>query len=155
MRNNFTVNPLYVNVAVVYDKRSNDGTTVVGTGDFFRSRGGNTRAQDFGTALGGLEFRCLPLNTDRFSVIRHKRFMLLSKNPVNTTYAYATGKSFKLYEDWIPLKRRITFEDGSAQSKIWLLIWCDEMFANPGDAPEGGALTLTRRCTIYFKEPKV
>lgn len=154
MRNNFTVQPLYVNVAVVYDKRSNDGTTVVSQNDFFRSRGGNTRAQDFGLNLGSTEFRCLPLNTDRFSVLRHKRFMLMARDLENSTYASGAMRNFKIYEDWISLKRKITFEDGSAQSKIWLLMWCDGFMTVPGAASIPDALSVQRRVTVYFREPK-
>ena len=79
--NHLQTAPLLVNYAIVYDKRSNDGTTTVNTGDFFRANGGTQRAKDFSTVLSSAEFHCLPLNTDRFTVLWHKRFKLGVNTP--------------------------------------------------------------------------
>lgn len=143
--------PMYFHSAIVYDKRSNDGTTIVTTDDFFRSRQGNERSVDFSTALSSLEFRCLPLNTDRFSVLRHKRFFL---TPVNSGAGFtaASGKNYKLYEDYIRLKKLVRWNDNQAQSKIWWLQWFDYYGRVGGDPAEVGGATMTRMCTMYFKD---
>jgi hypothetical protein len=64
-------NPLYVNVAVVHLKNTDSGLNT----DFFRGASGS-RGVDFDISLNSNEFHCLPLNTDKFVVLSHKRHCL-------------------------------------------------------------------------------
>jgi hypothetical protein len=65
-------NPLYVNVAVVHLKNTDAPLNQ----DFFRSSGGPTRGTDFNESLNSNEFHSLPMNTDKFVVLSHKRYRL-------------------------------------------------------------------------------
>lgn len=150
-------NTLLFNMAVVYDKRANDETTAISTSDFFRSNEGNARAVDFSILLASHEFHCLPLNTDRFTVLAHKRWKLRTgfgvANGAGDPY-WSNQDSGKFMEYWIPLKKKITFEDGHAQSKIWLLYWCDRWQTGPTNTPVANSANIDYRVVAYFREPK-
>lgn len=150
---NYSVNPVLLNVAVVYDKRSNDGTVIMALDDFFRSSEGNNRAKDFSITLDANEFHCLPLNTDRFSVLKHGRFTL-GPTQSATVGAYTVNReNYKSIMWWVPLKKQIRYNDGNAQSKVWLIWWCDKFQAGTGVAAVTIGQTQIHAVT-YFKEPK-
>lgn len=142
--------PLYFNYAVVYDKRANDGTVIMDDTDFFRGRGGTQRSTDFTNLLCGLDFRCLPLNTDRFSVFCHKRYML--NGDVNeTVYDTNKGANYKTIEFYLPIKKKIVYEDGRCQSKLWEVYWCDQFSSATGATPVADAMFRNERITAYFR----
>lgn len=149
---NARTKPLYVNIAVVHSKKDNDTVGSIGTGDFFRSNG-NGRAQTFSDALSSLEFHCLPINSDRFNVLTHKRMVL---DPVSAASGYSAtdGKSFTSVGMWVPVKRQIRFNGGEAQSKIWLIYWFDEFDTPQTDLSIPNAVKVSEHHVTYFKEPK-
>ena len=151
--NHLQTAPLLVNYAIVYDKRSNDGTTTVNTGDFFRANGGTQRAKDFSTVLSSAEFHCLPLNTDRFTVLWHKRFKLGVNTP-SGGYSNNSRENYRMIQKYQKINKLIRYEDGSAQSKIWLMWWCD-LFSNPAATPAAAnVLQYQHEGIVYFREPK-
>lgn len=149
-RNNLTV-PLYLNMAVVFDKK--DPTTFVSGNDFFRGNG-DSRSQDFSTTtLSAMGFHCLPLNKDRFTILWHSRKILgAGTSPINNFSNYSR-ENHKVFKRWIPLKKQITYTEGSANSKIWLLWWCDRMQGAPGDPITSQAVSMQRHVVSYFREP--
>lgn len=146
--------PVLVNYAVVYDKRSSDGTLFPTTSDFFRGSG-TERAMDFDTSLSSVEFHCAPLNTDRFVVLLHKRFTL-APNPSTTSAGYTSNnrENYRSFDWWIPLKKQIRFEDGRAQSHVWLLFWCDRHNSPGGTLPNPTTMIWSHKIITYFREPK-
>lgn len=144
--------PIYFNWALVYDKRSNDTVGTVSVADFFRGNG-STRAKDFGTDLSAIEFHCNPLNSDRFTVLKHERHTL-GKAIAGTTNYTDTKNSFKSVNRWIPIKRQIRYEDGEAQSKVWLLYWCDRMLNPPAQAVQLAQIDIQEYHVTYFRDVK-
>lgn len=142
--------PIYYNIALVYDRRSNDGDNTITTADFFHSLGGNARALDFAVGLASFEFHRLPLNTDRFTVVKHWRGTLTQQS--GTAYLTNSGNSWKSLSKWVPLKRKIAYEDGNPQSDIWLLVWCDRFEDGLTVEPVVNTLFWNSRVTTYFKE---
>jgi len=146
--------PLYVNVAVVHDKRSNDETTTVSESDFFRGNGEN-RSVDFSTALSSQQMHCLPLNADRFTILAHKRLRLNSKSAA-LSFQEGQGRNYLNKDFYIPIKRQIRYNDDQGQSKIWLLYWCSGFgdVGGGGSAIETNALSLSEHHITYFREPR-
>jgi len=146
-------NPLYYHIAVI---APHGNTNIPNTTDFFRSTGGTERSADFGTALSSIEFRCLPINTDKYTVLWHQRIML---NAVNNTASFAArdGRNYGLVEKYIPMNRQIRYDStnaGSCENPVYVVHWADE-FQSPGGATAvAGAYSKQRRYVMYFKEPK-
>lgn len=150
LRNNLAI-PLVYNIAVVYDKRSNDDTASVSVNDFFRGSGAN-RAVDFSTGLSALQLHCKPLNKDRFTILWHHRGQLAPRQ--DGTNFNSTYPNIKQLHKWIGLRKQVSYEDGHAQSKIWLIYWCDQFQDEASDAAIVGALTFQEYHITYFREPK-
>lgn len=149
-RNNATV-PLLVNYAIVHDKQTNNALTSVNPNDFFRTQGSTSRNTDFNNALSSLEFHCNHLNTDRFTVLHHRRIML-GPSPISTGYTPNVRTNFRQIRKYVPIKRKIAFEDNLAQSKIWFIMWCDRQFTTGGSSSVAGAIEWQERHWSYFRE---
>lgn len=151
---NQTNDALYVNVAVVVPLRA---TSVTNT-DFFRSSVGNTRSTDFNaTALTGLEFHCLPINSDKHRVLWHKRFRL---TPRDTTGGLTDhqGRSYMTIEKYIKYKRQLRFANNTDAipegASPFLIYWCSGFGTSLAAGSTASALQVTRRFVTYFREPK-
>lgn len=141
--------PIFFNMAVVYDKRTNDDVTVPTLEDFFRGNGSGSRAQDFDpTNLAGMQFHCLPLNTDRFTVLKHKRLLLNGNSGGNNQ----RGTNYKFMQFYCPVKKRIAYEDGQCQSKIHLLYWCAKFNTNSAAGIEPTVAFVNIRAHGYFRD---
>lgn len=151
---NKTSDPIYLNVAVVHDKRSNDTSTLLGSADFFRGMG-SSRAREFGIALTANEFHCLPLNVDRFTVLYHSRSTLAPKFSGTTgDFVNNRGKNYINIDKWVKLKRQIRYESNNAQSKVWLIWWCDKWGAPAMTPVANDVIDFNHRVVTYFREPK-
>jgi len=145
--------PLYYNIAVV---APHGNTSTPNQTDFFRSTGGTTRSTDFGTSLSSLEFHCLPINTDKYTVLYHKRIML---NAVNNTASFAArdGRNYCVHDHYVKMNRQIRYDDttsGSCENPVYVVHWADEFQTASGSAVVSGAYSKQRRYVMYFKEPK-
>lgn len=145
--------PLHVSVAVISPKSGNSVTTV----DFFRdTSGSNERARNFGTALSGVQYECLPINIDKYVVLRHKRYMLTPGGTVSPDFKSESGNSFLSLSWWLPINRQLRYNDTTGEPEanaIFLVWWCDRHFATAGS---GGAadLEILKHTICYFREPK-
>lgn len=147
--------PLYVNLAFVYDRESNKGTVIVSDSEFFRANTGNTRYRDFNGAMTAMERHCLPLNTDRFTIISHKRYKLGVASGSAGYNANIAPKAYMTICRYIKLRKRITYtEDDKANSKIWMLLWCDKFGDSSTDPISANALAYDYTISAYFREIK-
>lgn len=154
---NLASEPLYVNVAVLSLKAgASSGSGQVNVNDFFRASAGPDRARDFGSTLTGMEFHCLPINTDRYTILKHKRYRLVP--PVTGTTVSHSGSSYMNIDWWIPLKRQIRWDAGTASDPeagaVTFVYWADKMFNTAGTAIETSQFRFSSRLVTYFKEPK-
>lgn len=141
--------PLYVNIAILAPKGNQQGITIT---DFFRGFG-TVRNKSFTNALTANEFHCLPINTDRYTVLRHMRFSL---NGTGTTYAREFGGTWRDVDMYLPLKRTVRFESSastSCETPVYLVKWCDNVM-NPTAQTATTGMEYQERIITYFKEPK-
>lgn len=145
---------LYLNVAVVSPKESVCADSDL-TVDFFGGQGGlaNARSRDFNTTLTSNEFRCLPINTDKWVVLKHER-KLLAPAALATDYnTYTTNM------DWyIKINRQLQFQANpevpDPVNPVYLVWWADQVFEEAGAAGQANAFRYGIRTIIYFRDPK-
>lgn len=157
---NQNANILYLNCAVIVTKGCADNEGTLPNEDFFRSMGGSERTVDFGTALTGLDFHCLPINTDKYHVLRHRRYKLARMIPqargVGTDNDVG-NKNYMTIKWWIPIKKQLRWQStGSTYSEtaIWFVYWCDNQFATSLSAPVSNVLLHNVQNYAYFRESK-
>jgi hypothetical protein len=149
---NIRDDPLYFNLAVIAPKGA---TATPVTPDFFR---GSTddRAIDFGTALTSNEFHCLPINTDKYVVLLHKRYRL-GPSPGATLYTNENSNNFLNIDRYVSLKRQLRWskDEQSAESgRVYVVHWAAAFGASTGTLPAANSYSMSKRYISYWKEPK-
>jgi len=116
-RNTGNTNPVNLNIAVLAPKSTGAGNVPVAT-EFFRGDVG-TRAIDFGVTLSANEFRCRPINSDEYNILRHKRYTLAQTAHLKWM-EQRTLKNFLQIKWFIKAKRQIRYSasDGNTQPRI-------------------------------------
>lgn len=152
VRNGRTV-PMNWHLAVVSNKQN--GTTVTTT-DFFRSPS-DTRAQDFTTAINDLTMDNLALNSDKYQILKHKKWQLVPSSN-NTTWQANSGKNFTTIRWYVPLKRQLRFEQNTDTipntGNVFLVYWCSHMADGSGDPAVVDGWDVGYRTEMYFREPR-
>lgn len=138
---------LFWNMAIISPKDETTKTTFTTT-KFFRGSG-STRYHAFDNNLTALEFRCLPINTDEFNVLKHKRMVL-------APYSAVDGTNNKMIEFYWSLNRQIRYEDGTAfpeGKQVYLVQWFDTQNSAAASVPRLVG-DMQERVVKYFREPK-
>lgn len=148
---NINAGALYVNVALVSHRDS--GNTL--THEFFR-HDGTVRSVDFGTALSAIEIAGNPLNTDKFAVLKHRRYRL-NGNPVTAGYSEGSGKSYMDIDWYQPINRNIQYDTSAstnvdASSNIYLLYWMDLWGATAGASIEPTVAMVNWKVVAYHHD---
>jgi len=139
---------LTCNIALVAQKDpSVAGTATVD--EFFRNLGtGVTRGTDFDVALSSIEFHMLPLNTDKFTILKHQRFVLAPPSSGVAPYN-------KEIDWWVPLDRQLTYRDATSTScndQLLVLFWFDSYGALGGSASLANKCFVQMVATTFFRE---
>lgn len=148
--------PIYFHLAVANIKSLYTGAT---SQDFFRDEGrGNKRASHFDTSLSGMDMHCLPINTDKFNVLMHKKMILGKKHDISD-YNSLGRANYTQGDFWLDIKRQIRFDgEGNTQfntDKLMLLYWCTPVDAAT-DAPVlTDMVKFSKRVVAYWREPTV
>lgn len=153
LRNRSTA-PMYMNVAILATKGGTESSSV-GVSDFFRASVGGNRARDFANDLTGMEFHCLPINTDRYTILRHKRFRFIEDG--GTTYNSQSGRDYTNINWYVRLNRQLRYDSntGTPESgNVYLVYWADLFETNSGTAPITGAFSNSWRVVTTFREPR-
>lgn len=145
--------PLYVNVAIVVPKQS----VGVSTSGFFRDST-SSRAIDFdATQLTGMEFHCLPINTDKYYVLHHRRYRLASSDSATNVYKEGNSKNFLNLDFYKKFNRQIRYEDNSditaEAGRPYLLHWASNWGTGTGEVAVT-SYSSSHRIIAYFREPK-
>jgi len=148
---NQNTDPLYLNVAVIHPKATTNGGQV-DTNNFFRDTSAN-RARDFDIGMTGLEFHCLPINTDDYVVLKHKRFRLGPMPTPSSSDPSITQNNSNNYMniDWyIRLNRQVRWnndeDDKPTDGDVYVVYWADKMFASASTL----AVSNVLRCCSYW-----
>ena len=146
---NERTNPIFVNIALLATK-----TGTYGTNDFFRGDG-NERSVAFSTGLSSIEFRCCPINTDKYHILMHRRLLLNGSSAI-------TGVDYQrsihqLVEKWLPLRRQIRWENengATTSNEDMRLVWWGDSIMQPGGAlAQADAFRINYKVTTYFRDP--
>ena len=157
MVRNRTDRPVYWHWALISSKINLNNTP--STDNFFRGSG-NQRGVDFANDLTSLEFHCLPINTDIYNILKHKKYRINSYGRTTsadaTTWQEHSGRNYMDVKAWIPLKRQLRFDNNTSDSPIsgsvFLVHWCDQISTSGGVAPVSTVLSIQQRHIAYFRE---
>lgn len=153
VKNNNNI-PLYLNVALLSPKNQG-GITVE---NFWRSNG-EERGQDFSSNQPSLAYHCLNINTDKFYILKHKRYRLAHDNPAGgTLFQDNKGNSFMNLDWYVKLKRQIRYDRTDTSlpidGAVYLVYYADGWTASQGSAPVANAFEVMQRHITYFRESK-
>lgn len=144
----------YVNMAILSPK---DALTVEDE-DFFRTAGlDSTRYVDFSNALSSMQFAHLGLNTDRYTVLLHKRWKVNTRIESASVNRGIGSSDWRTYKTYVKVNRQISYDSASSQQcndPIFMVIWTDQPGAIAASTPAPAVLQWASLITTYFKEPK-
>lgn len=145
--------PMYLNHAVVVLR---DGTTII-IPDWFRAQGGDTRTNDFDPAtLTGNELYCLPINADKYVVLKHMR------KRIEPSQVVARGNDRKNIDYYMSVDRQFRWDDATQTPRkdIFLVTWASYFGRTAGTAAASGQNDTTEtydysmRVVTYFDDSK-
>jgi len=173
--NSLASDKMYFNMALVTYKNdmgdtnkfapgaSNNGAVGQIVQEFFRDQGTDSGARSVAMSddRSGIELHCLPINTDKYKILSHKRYKVGAAP--NDNEAVLVGGGFNngsagpnqvTINRWVKLKRQLRYS-GSAndtcENPIFLLMWCG-LFNEAGPATNSiAAMTRHLRAITYFR----
>ena len=147
-------NPLYFNMAVISPKQTTNDS--VEATNFFRNNT-DARSMDFSIARTGMEFHCCPINTDDYTILKHRRRVLTTTGAPTGIYNRQYGSSWINVEEYIRLKRQVRYLPGESSTatdgRVFHVFWFDNWGAAGGTAAAACA-SVSSRVTTYFREPR-
>lgn len=152
-------NTLYCNVAILSPRSCG----VVNEQEFFRDEGATDKSVNFGTAATGLDMFTCPINSDRYVILRHKRFRLVTGEegelpPGNPKTVDLSGHNHRVIKWWIPLKRQLRYDSLDTNSpvdgRVFLVYWFDLVGAQITQSPTSNVVKMEEKIITYFKDPK-
>lgn len=144
-----------MNVAVI-SPRNNNATSVQADG-FFRDYNAS-RDINFSTGLSGLRMHVLPISTDKFRVLAHKRLRIGASgtdgSPGLIPTNVAPGNTC-MFDLWVPLKRNITYNDDTdtnCESKVFFVLWFTDGVASGADPIIAAQASGSVHAVTYYSE---
>jgi len=157
---NKTSNPLQVNWALVIPKEfKNSSVTSDFTSSWYRDPGSSNidRSLQFDAARTALEHHCLPINTDKFEVIAHKRFTIMGLGTA-TEFDSRNGINWKNIHYYQKINRQVRFdrqnEAQPSNMQMYMVWWCDQPFSPSLASVVSNAMEVQNYTICYYKEPK-
>ena len=144
---NQSSSPLYFNYAIIAPRC---GTTVT-TNDFFRGLDGE-RSVDFSLALSSQDFHCRAINSDKYTVLKHKKLLLACFGSTNNDGG--TRSAYEALDMWVPLNRQIRYEDVDTDlscNPVFMVYWMDKFTTTGGSIISGGTCAVSEQVNVYFK----
>lgn len=148
--------PIYLNWALICPKSQN----LVTNANFFRGLT-NERGTDFDDpALGALDYHCLGINIDEYTVLKHKRIKLGPKN--QDAAGFVGGRSYYSGCHYMKIKKFIKYKriglNEECVTPLFFVQWFD-FFQNQSIDSGGPTYTSTGvksnfRIKLYFRDPK-
>lgn len=158
---NEILTPLVVNVAIVIPNKVETLNTASLNTQFFRSCGvvasdltvdRNISFDDY-TALSGIQYNTLPINTDRHSVVWHARFKL---GVINTNGGFSSGelKNYRSISRYVRINKNLAYNaeaSTTASERLLLLVWTSSIFEVNGN-PVDNALEFQANNSLIFRD---
>jgi hypothetical protein len=147
------VNPLdgvalHCNIAVVSPKHS----LIVDNVDWFRGQT-NTRGVDFNVSLNSLDISKNAINTDKYNVLSHERYLIAPLNQGAPAQRNNGDANYMHIKKYIKVNRQIRYENNLPTTPIFFLMWYDRFLAaggTPADTLAANSYQL--RLLAYFKD---
>ena len=142
--------PFYLNIAVIAPKHSNELTII----DFFRGVDG-ARGNDFDTSLSALEMHFHPINTDKYTILKHDRTTVgprVDSNSYNSDTGFA---SYITRNFWIPVKRQLRYDNTlgtSCTTPIFLVYWMDFCRSVPNAGVANDLISVSHMNTMFYTD---
>lgn len=139
---------LVIRMALIRNKTEN-----ILTSDFFTGYD-NERGLDFSAARNGLQMSYNPINPNKFVVLKSWRFPLAGHNGTATGYNQGSNMSSKSRRQWLPIKKRIVFDNNGSTASyqpIYFVWWMDW----PTSAAGAGVVALNTarvETIVYFHD---
>jgi len=142
------------NWAIISPKAAGDKLTAIPNEEFFRGSGEQSRSQDCSVTLTGLDLHCVPINKVKYIIQRHKRCIM---GPYEST----EGKAEKYFETYLPVKRKIVYNNSGSPLEqtypigkdMWMIWWGSFLDEGAGQGVTP-AYTTQYKAVKYFREPK-
>lgn len=141
-----------LNYAVVVCRNEQTISPTLPVAQFFGGNS-NVRGEAFDTTKTGVELHCLPLNTDKFEVLWHKRVILGSSGGAVT--GINDYKPWHLLDTYVPINREIRYTSQDATSAVSypiLMVWCDRLSSQSGSAGDADVGIRNTHITAYWRE---
>lgn len=148
--------------AILSPKASN----TINETDFFRGTG-DRRGIDFNDTLSSNDFNCRSINTDKYVVVKHKKFIL---GQVNTPSAVevpgqqppdytsqASRENYRVNKVWIGIRRQFRYQSNvpvpQVEGRSYFFVYWFDHILQPGATPGvPGTFTIQERHVTYFKD---
>jgi len=156
VRNQITA-PLYVNMCIIAPKSST--FSGISLNDFFRGYDEN-RSEDFDFSLNSIQFHYNPINTDRYTVLKHKRIQLIAagrEQEEAQSIRTESGRNYRTLKWYMKLNRQIRFDQSTNQpesGQVYFVWWADYFGADQGDQGVSNAIRVKSRCVLVFRETR-
>ena len=146
---------LQCHMAILCPRKS----TTVSIQDFFSNPAEAERGKNFNNNLSSTEYNCLPINTDEYVILHHKRYQRGRQgDDVGTGEDNTSGKrNYRALHQRQPINRQIRYTDNTntpADGNVILVYWADSYLTAAGSTPTNNAFQCNIWIVKYFKEPK-
>lgn len=153
--------PVYFHYAIMNEKACLPQTNF--NADFFRDHGkADQRNTDFvnpNSGLTALELHCLPINTDKWNVLTHKKYRVGPKDPNlpvgQGAYNFMGKNNYFDREFYLPLNRQIRFDGSGSAAKntdpLYLVHWCDQIDSSKTATAVTHAYNLRKKIVVFWR----
>lgn len=144
--------PLYFHVAVVGLKGKSSGVSNAG---FFRGNGA-IRNVDADSTLSALQWNCLPINSDDYTVLHHDKMVIgTAESSGSGSFKDPLRPSYLNYNKWVSINRQIRYDGASstdAQHPIYVVYWFDRFGRSGSASATTNIAQVSEHHITYFKE---
>lgn len=125
---NVETTPLTVHMAILYPKFDTTPLSVDFNVDFFRDLG-PVRGINFDTANNYI-VQNRPINPDRFVILKHRRFNLISDTQATPQINEQSGKNYRNFKFYIKVRKQLRFrasENNPTNGRLFFAVWATPM----------------------------
>lgn len=154
--------PMYCNIAIVNPKNAN--SSVMSVDGFFRDYN-LSRDVNFSTGLSAMELHNLPISTDKYRILAHKRHIIMPAGLLATSMPTGAFANVAVNASgpvnmvagnmWVPLKRQLQFNDDTddnCEHKCFYVVWFDKVTASKTDPALTNVVRGNVHAVTYFNE---
>jgi hypothetical protein len=144
--------PVYFHYAIISPKAEADGSDL--RIDFFRDFNAS-RDVSFMDGLTGSAFTRLPINTDKYAVLCHKKLFVPRALEGGWAHGSYENSNFRHIEMYQPFNRTVAFHDDSEEPEvpIFAVYWCCDPSVDTGVNPVQDAKVKIQHDVIaYYNE---